>query len=185
MRLIAKRSFMQNLIIGVGLFLAMACHEKNKNKISPAELMKSREIKKVSEAEILKEGSALGSEIINELNTIVSFRVNEAQTDCTIENWNDLDSLTASHQSSIQRLSKKSEGLSDLEYQLLEAYQYNLDNDLSATPAIQKLDQSTVLYTYPINQESEIFQYCMDSTERLRAEMWAIKIPIKKIVNRL
>lgn len=167
------------------LLTICSCHEKNKNKISPAELMKSREIKKVSEAEILKEGTVMGDEIRTSLEVIISNQLGSDSSDCNFENWAAMDSIEFTYQSDIRKVNVKSEIKSDLEYQLLEAYQYNLENNLSATPAVQKLDQSTVLFTYPVTKESAVFKYCLDSTSRLSAEMWVIRMPIKEIVNRL
>lgn len=165
--------------------LFFGCHEQNKNKVSTAELMKSREIKKVSEAEILKKGGELGSQILSSLQKVVELKVNADTAICDMTMWTGLDSLAAKYQSKINRVNTLTVDKSNLEFQLLEAYQYNLENQLTPSASIQKLDEKTVVYAYPIDRESNIYNYCMDSISRQKAEMWRIKIPIKEIINRL
>lgn len=164
--------------------LFVACHEQNKNKISPAELVKSREIKKVSEAEILRGGSKIGDEILLAVNKIVQKRSERDSGACEPSGWHEMDSLSKAYNSKIQlvRSSSKNE---QLEAQLLDAYQYNLENDLAPTPSIQKLDNKTVLYAYPIGKGTTLYKYCMDSARRKNAEMWSLKIPIKEVINGL
>ncbi|MEP3387637.1 MAG: hypothetical protein ABJO02_05585 [Reichenbachiella sp.] len=170
------------LILSVFLF---ACHEQNKNKISPAELMKSREIRKVSEAEILKKGEIIGREILESVIKLSTQKVNDTSTLCDEKDWKELDALVKMNQAKVQRINSKSENLTELELQLLEAYQYNLEQNMKPTGSIQKLDAKTALYAYPVDSNSNIYKYCMDSISRKSAELWTIKIPIKEIINKL
>ncbi|SMD34972.1 hypothetical protein SAMN04488029_2274 [Reichenbachiella faecimaris] len=170
------------LILGVILF---ACHEQNKNKVSTAELMKSREIKKVSEAEILKKGGEIGNEILQSIQKMIPHFVKADAAICESHNWNALDSLKKAYKVKIDRVNGQSEGNSELELQLLIAYQYNLENNLKPTASVQKLDTKTVLFAYPIDIESNIYKYCLDSVSRRKAELWSVKIPIKEIIGRL
>ena len=159
----------------------MACHEQNKNKISPAELVKSREIKKVTEAEILQGGTILGDEIRLLIDKIIETDSTACKTGKSLK----IDSLATTYNTEIRLIGNATENPKMLESQLLEAYQYNLENDLVLTHSIQKLDNKTVLYTYPIGRGTKFYEHCMDSLRRQNAEMWSLKIPIKIIINRL
>lgn len=170
------------LILTVILF---ACHEQNKNKVSTAELMKSREIKKISEAEILQKGGEIGNEILVLAQAISTANLTNGSTMCEISEWVELDSLESSYQTEIQKVNVESPTISELELQLLSAYQYNLENNLEPTPSVQKQDQITVLYAYPIDSSSNIYKYCMDSVQQRQAQMWTFKIPIKEIIRKL
>lgn len=163
----------------------LSCHERNNNKVSPAELMKSREIRKVSEAEILQKGSQLGKETLALLLSVVSKRFGNDTLSCDMSQWTELDTLGAGHEMDINQINEKTAGLTELELQLLSAYQYNLENQIVPTSAVQKLDDKTVLFVYPISAESDIYQYCLDSMSRQAAHLWRFKIPIKAIISQL
>ncbi|MEP2024985.1 hypothetical protein, partial [Reichenbachiella sp.] len=130
--------------------LFSACHEQNKNTVSTAELMKSREIKKVSDAEILKKGGEVGNQILSAVLEIASRNVNTETVNCEVDSWKAIDSLETTYQSRIERLNSNNQLISELELQLLAAYQYNLENNEKPTSSIQKLNSKTILYTYPI-----------------------------------
>lgn len=170
------------LIFGL---LFMTCHEQNKNKIPPAELVKSREIKKVSEAEILRGGSALGDEIMKSVTLLFEIKTEQDSIECPPAKWPKLDSLTKVYGTNIRKVGAKTPAKTPLESQLLEAYQYNIENNLYLTPSVQKLDSKTVLYTHPIGKYSKHYKYCPDSASHKGSEMWSIKIPIKEIINKL
>ena len=169
----------------LSLIVLLGCHEQNNNKISPAELVKSREIKKVSEAEILKKGSEIGDKIMQSIVQIVDNRTSQNNDDCDIENWSEIDSLENKVQGNISLVNIESEGLSEMEMQLLEAYQYNLDENIAAIASVQKLDNNSVLYAYSVDKESIVYQQCMDSISRKKAAMWRILLPVKNIVRSL
>ena len=172
-------------LLSLALLFTMACHEQNKNKVSTAELMKSREIKKISEAEILQKGGEIGNELLEQIQIISGSNLTIGSKLCEISKWEELDSIATNYQADIQKINVNSPISSELEVQLLSAYQYNLENYLKPTPSVQKLDAKTVLYAYPIDTSSNIYKYCLDSAERIRAEMWSIKIPIKEIIKQL
>ncbi|WP_422360841.1 hypothetical protein [Reichenbachiella sp.] len=172
-------------LLSLAVLFTIACHQQNKNKVSPAELMKSREIRKVSEAEILKKGGEIGHEILELVQAISATNLMKDSALCEISEWRDLDSLESAYQVEIQKVNVEFPTNSELDLQLLSAYQYNLENNLDPTPSVQKLDAQSVLYAYPIDASSNIYKYCLDSVQRKQAEMWSIKIPIKEIINRL
>ena len=172
-------------LLSLAVLFTIACHEQNKNKVSPAELMKSREIKKVSEAEILKKGGEIGQEVLERVQAVSASNLMKDSALCDVSMWRELDSLESAYQAEIQKVNVESLTNSELELQLLSAYQYNLENNLAPTPSIQKQDARTVLYAYPIDSSSNVYKYCLDSVQQKQAEMWSIKIPIKEIINRL
>lgn len=171
--------------ITILFFLTMACHEQNKNKVSPAELMKAREIKKVSEAEILQKGDLIGNEVLKHLNSLEVKHINSDTMQCDFNQWMGLDSLKENYDVDIQRISSKSSQLSELELQLLSAYQYNLENELEATASIQKLDAKTIIFAFPVDVKSMTYTFCLDSLEKQEAHIWSIRIPIKEVIHRL
>ncbi|MEO9966003.1 MAG: hypothetical protein ABJF11_09455 [Reichenbachiella sp.] len=167
------------------LLVTMACHEQNKNKVSPAELVKSREIKRVTEGEILQGGTILGEEIMQVLDSIIQNKASGDKMDCEFSKWVEIDSLESSYQTDIRYVNSSSTEKVELEFQLLDAYQYSLENDLAPRASVQKLDAKTVLYAYPIDESSTIYTHCLDSTGRTQAQIWSLKMPIKLIINRL
>lgn len=170
---------MRNLILVLAI-LALGCHEQNKNKISPAELVKSREIKKVSEADLLKGAGLMAEEIIGKLDSLVDQRMNKDSIDCNTESWPAVDTLSKEYKAKIRLIRLASTNLSELEYQLLEAYQYNLENSLALTTSVQKLDERSVLYTSPLSAGD--WGHCQDSKG---PRIWSLKISIKEIISRL
>ncbi|UXX80485.1 hypothetical protein N7E81_05155 [Reichenbachiella carrageenanivorans] len=167
------------------VLILTACHDQNKNTISTVELMKTQEIKKVTEAEILQGGSLIGGEVMKVINQVIQKNINPDSPTCDISKWDELDTLAQFYKVEIDKVGNQTPNKSDLEFQLLEAYQYNLENDLTATAAVQKADRKTVLYAYPIAKNDLVYKYCMDSTQQTKAEMWRLKIPIKEIILRL
>lgn len=170
----------------VCVFLILsACHDQNKNTVSTVDLMKTQEIKKVTEAEILQGGSLIGGEVMKVINQMIIKNIKPDSQACDIAKWSELDTLAQFYAIEIDKVGNLTTDKSDLEFQLLEAYQYNLENDLAATAAVQKADNQTVLYAYPIAKNDLIYKYCLDSTQQTKAEMWRFKVPIKEIILRL
>lgn len=191
---IARRKLdLKNMIIAIkkicvlcfALLIGASCHEQNKNKITPAELMKSREIRKVSEAEILQKAGELGVLMLDSIRDVVKSKSYSNTMSCEVSQWKELDAIEVDMKAEIKKVNQGSVGISELELQLLSAYQYNLENKLNPTASVQKLDSRTVLFAFPIDSTSNIYKYCLDSIERKNAEMWSIKFPVKEIVKRL
>lgn len=165
--------------------LTASCHEQNKNKVSTAELVKSREIRQISEAMLLNAGATLGDEIMMKISTSIQTKNLDDSISCDINRWTLLDSLEKAYESEIKVIDQGIANMTTLEYQLLEAYQYNLDNDLKMSSSIQKLDKKTVLYTWPVGKESKLYQQCLDSASRQKVKMWCLKIAVKHIIQQL
>lgn len=108
--------------------------------------LKRREIKKISEAEIMEAGIKKGKETCQTL--ITCFNKN------SIENLNYkqcLDSTTLSLIDTVKIISlESSNDLRDVEKDLFEAYNYDFTNKQQLFPNLQELNNEMLLYTYPV-----------------------------------
>lgn len=199
------------------LSLCLGCDDlRRTDKESEAirQAIKSREIKKVSDVDILnsakKHGIALSHLLEVELAEILTRSWRENQ-------WSSLALQDGLHLKSIDSVSRTSQtivqfipsgkNVSDagLEGQLLEAYQYNADQDLPLDESVQMTDdRGYVLYAKPLTFEmvlgfntaeehdlarelkSHLEQVPQDSSTRTRLSrfqgMWSIKVSTKEIV---
>lgn len=152
---------------------------KKPSDMSPQELVKSREIKKISDIDILefaeKKGKALMTLIDNKIlllpknNTLDS--VNFFSVYSAIKN----DSAFLDYEVNLRLISayiSNKEGQPDLvEAQIIEAYNYNLENNLPVSESIQLLEDKThVLFTKPIVINNRL------------AGMWSLKLSKKEII---
>jgi len=173
------------------LLLMIGCNQTNQNGQSVQELIKSREIRQVSDAEILEAGEKWGAVLMAQVSGMDQDslpKTNETLCrSCFTEVSSSLeDSVT------INRYFDAKIILDDVEKQLFEAYRYNVENNLDMVPSIQVLDKSTVLYTVPIDSEGNLFKFCLDSCQSATLTqalplygMWSIRMPTKVIVNKL
>lgn len=121
-----------------------------------------RELKKVSEAEILNEAIRIGNLISvdaenylkQKSGNVLEDHINDPVRKANI-NWiHDMDSLEKVYEAEINYLSlitsKESQIISPMEAELLDAYQYNIDKNISLTENIQKTEKGNLLYNKPI-----------------------------------
>lgn len=167
----------------IALLFVFGCYQQNKNQIPVQEVIKSHEIRQLSDAEILAAGEIKGLQIkINTLDSIWGKAVMNSG-DCTKPWGTTLDDKT---------IAKLGFGLSDfaseLEWQLFEAYQYNVANNLDLDNAIQKIDRNTILFCVPVLFTFEEQSICQVQTKMPKDSvpsfgMWSIKIPVKEIIK--
>ena len=185
------------------------------------EELRSREIRRITDAQIYDAAMKLGEMIADSsqrtLGKQLMHQVNENGTIAALEYCNlnaypIIDSLSEFFNADIKRTSLRSRNPMDnpdeLEGQLLDAYQYNVENSLELSPGIQKLDDGKYLYTKPIIANSGLCLQChgeigTDITDEVAAViqerypednatghqindlrgMWSIKLDQKAIIE--
>ena len=170
---------MRNLGWFLVAFFVAGC-TSNVKQMSAKELIKSREIRKVSEAEILQAGMIFGNQIRDEMRVIVDSTSFDTLA-CGELLPRMFEVLVATHHVDIRMISADAKQLSVLETGLMEAYQYNFENGIALDPSIQKSTPKQVLYVCPIMNES-LTNLCQKEGQ---VQVWMIDLSIKDIINRL
>lgn len=167
-------------------------NQSEKNTQAIKEAIKSREIKKVSDADILTKGEQLGSSLGRDATKplMMNFAgIKENQTLDTLQRlaaaWSDSISLVKPEQI-VFVSSKEKEGISNLEIQLIEAYEYNLEHNLPAKGAVQFVNgKERVLFTYPLVINKDTCPSCLQEDGSKLLGMWSIEFTVKEIVAEL
>lgn len=123
------------------------------------EVNKSMEIKKVSEADVIREAMKWGDEISNEAqsqlisalqNAIGEKGIPGAIEFCNVQALPILDEVGSKYNVKIRRASQKYRNPEDkpldFEELILDAYAYNQENDIPNEPNIQKLENGEILF---------------------------------------
>lgn len=137
------------------------------------EEMRNRQPKKLSEAQITAEAFRQGRQIADSAQQALLGRLQQAIhqgniTDalqyCNIQALPLTDSLSQHYNATIRRSSLKARNQvnksSQLEEQLLEAYEYNAQERLPLEDNVQRIDHQYLLYTKPIVIGSELCLNC-------------------------
>lgn len=155
--------------------LTSGCGEKNNNRNNPAflEELANREIKKVSDADIMKAAYAEGSTISENAQKIIFSQLQEqlqngdigsALKFCNANAYPLTDSIAAESSSVIRRTSFKTRNKTNnpdsLEAMLLDSYMYNVENNLTLDDNVQKVDEDYLLYTRPILLNNPLCLQC-------------------------
>jgi hypothetical protein len=127
------------------------------------EELASRKIRRITDAQIydaaMKMGDSIASTSQKKLGMTLMHEVKnnglaKALEYCNINAYPLVDSLSEYFDADIKRASLRSRNPNDqpneMEKQLLDAYQYNLEQGLELTAGVQKIDESSYLYTKPI-----------------------------------
>lgn len=139
--------------------LLSSCGDQKIDTTAARKEMEAREIKVVSDAQIIEQAMKLGNEVSKQL------KVSLSKTEYFIELGKD-----TTYQRNYYLFARPNE-LEGKELQLFQAYDYNRKNGISSDPNIQKLDDGkTLLYTKPMTFG--------DST----IGMWSIRFSRKEIV---
>ena len=156
-----------NRLLPVVIFLSLllACEsEKKVNKDVIDEINKLSEVKKVNEADMISYAMKWGDEISNEAQQALISTLQKAIAEqgiggavefCRAEALPITHEVGKKHKVTVKRVSLKnrnpSNSPSDVEKNLLEAYAYNVENNLENKPNIQKIDEGeTLLFTKAI-----------------------------------
>jgi hypothetical protein len=135
--------------------------------------IKSREIKKVTEAEIVSTVLELGKSVALGTKQTLGMNLQQAMQEGGVENAIDfcnlnamplVDSLSTNYDASIKRVSLKVRNLEDypteLERQLLEAYEFQWKDSIPLQANVQPIGEDQYLFTLPILVESALCLTC-------------------------
>lgn len=147
------------------LFSLYSCGDQKIDTTKARQEMEDREIKVVSDAEIVERAMEIGLNISKDFSIQV---VPEPLSETLVLNTDfGTDSLYQKH----RYFFDDPEDLSGKALQVFEAYRYNRENSIVSEPNLQKLNDGKVLYyTTPMYADSVI------------VGMWAIEIPRKRVV---
>ena len=162
---------MEKVFLPLLLLLVLAsCADKKVDTTSIKKEMKAREVKVIPEGKILQTAMSIGNQIVKELKNISpeeNANIGLADHSQRIQQKLSLENV------SIRALSFKDETqtMHEKEHQILEAYLYNVENNIPLEANIQPLNKGeTLLYTAPLSEDGNAMG------------MWSIKIPRKTVV---
>jgi hypothetical protein len=140
--------------------------------------IESREIIKITEAELLSKALETGDEIAaaaklelgkNLKGALQKGGVQHAVSFCNMKAMPIMDSLSAKYGAKIRRASLKPRNLKDnpgeLERELLEAYEYQQQNSLPMESNVQTIDKKSFLFTKPILIDNGLCLTCHGTPE--------------------
>ena len=205
-------------LVMIGLAACSVDSNKNIDREKIRQEMKDREIKRVSEPELMDAAFRTGADLVGMADDILSKKL-EGFYDSIVSNTNNqdkwvihppvsqvimpvLDSLSQLTGHSVALFSLKLKGLYtdtlDVEKQLLEAYQYNIDNELTSEDNVQRLGTDQLLFTRPVTSKSsicfpalveEVFDKAPDTLGNDRSVyfcgMWSIRLSKRLLVRSL
>ncbi len=138
----------------------------------------SRKLKRVSEADILGLASELGNMIATEAQKRLGSQLKkslqnggpvEAIRFCNVNAYPLLDSFRNSYNVEIRRVSLRirnpNDTPSEMEAQILDAYQYNIENDIPLDDNLQKIGDTAILFSRAIVLNNGMCLKCHGNTE--------------------
>lgn len=212
------------LAVGVSIFLFSCGPQERVSKEVFEEVNKNMEIKRLSEVDILEEAMVWGDsismaaqkELITQLqNAIATQGLPGAIDFCKVSALTIVQNVSEEYQVTIRRASNRyrnpADQPSEEEKAILEAYEYNAENNVKSEPNIQKVQNGEVLlYTKPIvipngmclschgEPGKEITAETLQKLDQLYPQdkakghkvgdlrgMWAIQIPKSEVVKRM
>ncbi|MCC5930566.1 MAG: DUF3365 domain-containing protein [Cyclobacteriaceae bacterium] len=155
------------------LFSCGAGTEKRADRSAYEEERKIRELKKISEAQLLEKAMEIGSNIASQSQKALGSHLQKAIQEggigyaidfCNVRAIPITDSLESHYQARIKRASlnyrNPVDAPDDLEKTILEAYQYNQQNDLALEDNVQKHGDDVILFTRAIQVENPLCLNC-------------------------
>lgn len=167
--------------VGLVLFLNLlwSCTtDKKVNSDAVRDEIKSREIKKITEAELVSKVHEIGNTIALNTKKTLGKNLQNAMQNGGVENAIDfcnlnamplVDSLSQYFGAEIRRVSIKVRNPldfpNDLEQELLDAYAYQWKDSLALQANVQALENDTYLFTKPILIDNALCLSCHGSIE--------------------
>lgn len=152
-----------SVFIGAVSLLFSCKMDKRVDRSAYEEELKSREIVRITEAELYNAALKFGNEIAGTTQKTLAGNLQEAIRSggiesaikyCNIQAYPLTDSLQENFKVKIRRVSQKlrnpKNAPDSLEREILEAYQYNFEKELPLEANVQKIDDETFLYNKPI-----------------------------------
>ena len=155
----------------------------DKNINAAKEGIENRKIRKISDAELIVLTYERGRIISDTAQKTLAHHLSTAIADngfegglqyCNANAYPLIDSIQSNFKVTIKRVSLKSRNPQDkpdgLEEELLEAYQYNIDNQLDLMDNVQRVDETQLLYTKPIVINNKFCLACHGSKDEISIE---------------
>ncbi len=163
----------------VCFYIAAACtSDKKVDTAAVHREIESREIIKVTEAELVSKALNVGDKIAaaakmelgkNLKSALQEGGVQHAISFCNMNAMPIMDSLSTKYGATIRRVSLKPRNPNDnpgkIEKELLEAYQYQHQNSLPMESNVQTVDQKSFLFTKPIMIDNALCLTCHGTPE--------------------
>lgn len=183
-------SFSTKLSFAIIFLIVWACGfstEKRRPK-QIEETQEKREVKRVSEADIINRTRKLGDSITKQATAVFMGKISEKYAEggyeaaaefCSMKAYPLTDSLANEYKIFLKRVSNKNRNPdnvpSNLEKQVLEAYEYSIEqgDEIGANVQFMRSGDS-ILYNKPIRIPSELCLNCHGSPGQISKEVQAI-----------
>lgn len=132
----------RNALIAISIWIASCSPQPIDNQKEIKEEIDNREIRRITKVQILEEATDKGNQLTKLLNKAL---IDSSYSTVLV------DSLSRAFSVDIKLVSQNNpptEGT--MESELLEAYQYAVENNLKTEPNVQDLEDGIVFYTSPI-----------------------------------
>ncbi len=174
-RLSTTKKMNTKVLFLISLMFILACSGENPNRDPEAlkKEMESREIKRVKEGDILDEAKRVGTLVAELSQKKLSQNLEKAMKSggpveavqfCNINAYSLLDSLREEYSVEIKRASLRVRNPDDApnatEAMILDAYQYNIENQLPLADNLQKLGDTAILFSRPITISNSLCLSC-------------------------
>lgn len=155
------------------------------------EKMKSMQIKRVTNTQIVTIVDDWGQRIVKQAQTQLEEALKKSKTDdlqlCQLGLLPKIDSLEQLYNVKIDILGAKdakNPTLSLKEQEIVDAYLYNAENKISQITNIQKLDDSVFIYNAPIAIENIICQRCF-AQDTTKLALWRVKFLKSEVIRKV
>jgi hypothetical protein len=180
----------RNLIVFFFILSLFACGFSTEKR-RPESIERSldqREVKKVSEADIINRTKKLGDSISQKAASVFMGKISEKYAEggyqaaakfCSMEAYPLTDSLAKEYKVFLKRVSNKNRNPnnapSNLEKQVLEAYEYSVEQGDNIGSNVQFIRPGdTILYNNPIRMPSELCLNCHGDANQISKQVQAI-----------
>lgn len=149
MHILLKKVIFIAIIVSVYLCASSCTPQERKSRDFIAEGMKSRKIKRVTDAQLLSAATDFGKKAINKLNEVVLPKIDASKPfDCQIAQYLPKDTKFM-YVMDYRLVCQETQAKYEKEKQIFQAYNYNSLNDKELTENIQKIDNEAIIYTAP------------------------------------
>ena len=163
-------------VLSIFIFFSQCTTDKPLNNEAVRKEISSREIKRITEAEIVGKVHEIGSTIAlatkktlgkNLQNAMMNGGVENAISYCNLNAMPLVDSLSRTFEAKIRRVSMKPRNSDDypddLENSILEAYDYQWKDSIELKTNVQSIDGGSYLFTKPIFIDNGLCLNCHGS----------------------
>lgn len=159
------------------VFFLLSCSAfEGKQKTNVNEIIKTQEIRQLSQADVMLAAESFGESILE--------KINASTVNCDSLRFKSyIDSLSITFEGKITLGKSRGDFLLKEEKDLLDAYEYNVNQNVKSRNAIQMLDSKTAIYSVPFFDS----KYCEDrmSQDSTSLTMLSIVYPTKSAINNM